>query len=51
LYNQRQQKLKWKDPRTFNAKTQAHTDASELGVKESYGPRWPCKFKLYELDV
>jgi len=39
------------DPRIFNAKTQAHVDASKLGVKEGIGLEWSCRFKLYGLDV
>jgi hypothetical protein len=35
LYSEGQQKLKWKDPRTCNAETQAHADADELGIKKA----------------
>ncbi len=37
LYGEGQRKPKWKDPRTCNAKTQAHADADALGVKEVIG--------------
>jgi hypothetical protein len=51
LYNRVQQKLKWKDPRIFNAETQAHDDVGGLGIREGIRPRWSCRFRLDGLDV
>ncbi len=39
LYNQGQWKLRWKDPRTFNAKTQAQIDVGKLGIRECQGQK------------
>jgi len=51
LYNRRQQKPKWKDPKTFNVETQTHDNASGLGVGEGIRPKWSCRFRLDGLDV
>ncbi len=51
LYNQGQQKPRWKDLKTSNAKTQAHVNDDRLEVKEGIGTKWSCGFRLDGLDV
>jgi hypothetical protein len=51
LYSWRWWKPRWKDPRTFNAETQAHAYANGLGVREGIRPRRSCRFGLDGLDA
>jgi hypothetical protein len=51
LYNEEQQKPRWKDPRTFNAETQAQVYVNGLGVKEGTKPRRSCRFGLDGLNT
>jgi hypothetical protein len=46
-----QQKPRWNNPRTFNAKTQAQANVGLLGVWEGIRWGWSCKFKLNGLDA
>jgi hypothetical protein len=46
FYNQGQQKPRWEDLKTSNAKTQAHVNDDRLEVKEGIGTKWSCGFRL-----
>jgi len=51
LYNRRWWKLKWKDSKTSNDKTQVQVDADEVGIREGIELRWSQGFGLNELDA
>ncbi len=46
-----QQKLKCKDSKTFNEKTQVQADEGEVQIKEGIKLGWSHGFGLYELDA
>ncbi len=51
LYNQKQQRLKWKDLRIFNDETHVQVYVDGVGANKGIESRWSQGFGLNELDV
>jgi hypothetical protein len=51
LYNQGQQRPKWKDPSASNVETHVQAHAGGVGIREGIKLGWSQGLRLDELDV